>query len=102
MAGTWKASPSPDATVTLKLEADGTYSWDVSNKGQQTSSVSGRAYYVNNVLSLTHEDGPPLAGKIESRDPSKFALRLMGGGANAPLLNFALSAVTDSKQDKKS
>ena len=88
MAGTWKANPSPDTTVTLKLEADGAYTWDVSNKGQQTSSVNGHAYYVNNVLSLTQENGPPLAGKVESRDAKKFSFHLMGGGANTPALNF--------------
>jgi hypothetical protein len=41
------------------------------------------------VLSLTQEEGPPLAGKIESKEPSKFVFRLMGGGSNAPALTFS-------------
>jgi hypothetical protein len=90
--GTWKAAPSPDTTITLALQADGAFKWDVANKGQQQESVSGRAVYVNNVLSLTQEDGPPLAGKIESKDASKFVFRLMGGGASAPALTFSRSA----------
>jgi tetratricopeptide (TPR) repeat protein len=88
LAGTWKANPSPDTTVTFKLEADGAYTWNVDTKGQRNASISGRAYYLDNVLSLTQDDGPPLAGKVESRDASKFAFRLMGGGSNAPVLNF--------------
>jgi hypothetical protein len=88
LAGTWKAAPSADTAITLALEADGAYKWDVANKGQEAGSISGQAYYVNNVLSLTQEDGPPLAGKIESKEPNKFVFRLMGGGNNAPALTF--------------
>jgi hypothetical protein len=40
------------------------------------------------VLSLTQQDGPPLAGKIESMEPNKFVFRLMGGRNNAPALTF--------------
>jgi tetratricopeptide (TPR) repeat protein len=88
LVGTWKAAPAADINITLALEADGAFKWDVANKGKQTDSIAGRAYFVNDVLSLTHENGPPLAGKIESKDASKFVFRLMGGGNNAPALTF--------------
>jgi tetratricopeptide (TPR) repeat protein len=88
MMGTWKASPSADITITLKLETDGAFQWDVAHKGQPDGSISGRAYYLDNVLSLTQENGPPLAGKIESKEPNKFSMRLMGGRNNAPALTF--------------
>jgi hypothetical protein len=88
LTGTWKAAPTPDTAITLALQADGEYTWDVANKGQTQGTISGRAVYVNNVLSLTQEEGPPLAGKIESKDSSKFVFRLMGGGRNAPALTF--------------
>jgi tetratricopeptide (TPR) repeat protein len=88
LTGTWKAAPSADTTITLALEADGAFKWDVANKGQQNGSISGRAYYVNNVLSLTQEDGQPLAGKVESKEPNKFVFRIMGGRNNAPALTF--------------
>ncbi len=65
------------------------FTWDVANKGKPNESISGRAVYVNDVLSLTQENGPPLAGKIESKDASKFVFRLMGGGNNAPALTFS-------------
>ena len=88
LAGTWKAAPSADTAITLELKAGGEFTWNVANKGQQQQSITGRAVYVDNVLSLTQEDGPPLAGKIESKDASKFVFHLMGGGNNAPALTF--------------
>ncbi len=88
LTGTWKAAPSPDTAITLALQPDGEYKWDVANKGQTQATITGRAVYVNNVLSLIQEDGPPLAGKVESKDASKFVFRLMGGGNNAPALTF--------------
>jgi tetratricopeptide (TPR) repeat protein len=88
LIGTWKAAPSPDVTLTFALEADGAYTWNITHKGQQKQSITGRAVYVNNVLSLTQENGPPLAGKIDSKDASKFVFHLMGGGNNAPALTF--------------
>ena len=88
LTGTWKAAPSPDTAITLALKADGEFTWNVANKGQQNQSIHGRAVYVNDVLSLTQEEGPPLAGKIESKDATKFTFRLMGGGNNAPALTF--------------
>jgi hypothetical protein len=71
-----------------RAPADGAYRWEVVNKGQKQGTISGRAVYVNNVLSLTQEEGPPLAGKIESKDSSQFVFHLMGGGNNAPALTF--------------
>jgi hypothetical protein len=75
--------------ITLTLEADGAYTWNIANKGQRSESISGKAVYVNDVLSLTQENGPPLAGKIESKDASKFVFHLMGGANNAPALTFS-------------
>jgi hypothetical protein len=70
------------------LQPDGEYTWGIANKGQEPQTISGRAVYVNDVLSLTQEEGPPLAGKVESKDSNKFVFHLMGGGNNAPALTF--------------
>ena len=88
LTGTWKAAPSPDVAITLTIGADGAFKWDVASKGQPQGSISGRAVYVDNVLSLTQEEGPPLAGKIESKDAKQFVFHFMGGGNNAPSLTF--------------
>jgi tetratricopeptide (TPR) repeat protein len=88
LVGTWKAAPAADTNITLALEADGAFKWDFNKTGKRGESIAGRAYFVNDVLSLTQENGPPLAGKVESKDASKFVFRLMGGGSNAPALTF--------------
>jgi hypothetical protein len=88
LTGTWKAAPAPDTAITLELQPDGAFTWSVTNKGREPESITGRAVYVDNVLSLTQEEGPPLAGKIESKDASKFVFHFMGGGNNAPALTF--------------
>jgi hypothetical protein len=88
LSGTWKANASPDTAVSLALQTDGAFTWSVSNKGQQQESLSGRAAYVNDILSLAQENGPPLSGKIESKEANKFVFHIMGGGANAPSLTF--------------
>ena len=74
--------------MTLALQPDGEFTWEVSSKGQMQQAVTGRAVYVNDVLSLTQADGPPLAGKVESKHSSKFVFRMMGGANNAPALTF--------------
>jgi tetratricopeptide (TPR) repeat protein len=88
MTGTWKAAPASDTAITLAIDPDGAYTWNVVSKGQQQRSITGQAVYLKNVLSLTQENGPPLAGKIDSNDASKFVFHLMGGGNNAPALTF--------------
>jgi tetratricopeptide (TPR) repeat protein len=88
LTGTWKAAPSADTAITLSIQKDGAFTWDVANKGQQAESIRGRAVYVNDVLSLTQDEGPPLAGKVESKEATKFVFHLMGGGSNAPKLTF--------------
>jgi tetratricopeptide (TPR) repeat protein len=71
----------------VKLEPKGPALGIVCDRVDQSQGI-GRAVYVNNVLSLTQEEGPPLTGKIESKDAGKFTFRLMGGGNNAPALTF--------------
>ena len=49
MAGTWKAQPSPDVSITLTLEPDGQFAWDVDTKGQK-QSLTGNAGFKDNEL----------------------------------------------------
>jgi tetratricopeptide (TPR) repeat protein len=88
LTGTWKAAPSPNTTITLVLQPDSDFMWEVAKKGQEGQSITGRAVYVNQVLGLTQENGPSLSGKVESIDKSKFIFHLMGGGRNAPTVAF--------------
>src|SRR5262249_7919553 len=34
MAGTWKSQPAPDLSIALTLQEGGTFTWDVTSKGQ--------------------------------------------------------------------
>jgi len=86
LAGTWKSQAGPGTTITLTLQNDGAFNWSVANKGR-TESLSGKAAYRDNVLTLSQEEGPPLAGKVEGIQPNQFAFRLLGND-KAPPLNF--------------
>jgi tetratricopeptide (TPR) repeat protein len=67
MAGKWTAKPAPDVTITLSLQKDGTYAWEVAEKGR-TQTLTGQASYKDNTLALLQDDGPPLVGKVTLND----------------------------------
>ncbi len=85
--GTWKASPNTDTAITLTHNPDGTFVWDVVNKGQ-SKPIKGKSIYKNDILALAQTDGPPLAGKITWSGTDKFNFRLVGNGPEDPGLNF--------------
>ncbi len=87
MAGTWKASPSPDVSITLKLEQDGQFAWEVDTKGQK-QSISGQAGFKDNELALLQPEGPPLVGKITQSTPDQFVFAPKGAGDKAAGLTF--------------
>jgi tetratricopeptide (TPR) repeat protein len=87
MAGTWKAQPAPDVSITLTLQPDGQFAWDVDSKGQK-QSLSGNAGFKDNELALFQQDGPPLIGKVTQSDANKFVFAPTGSGDKAPGLTF--------------
>lgn len=87
LIGTWKAHPQTDSTIVLTLKKDGGYSWDFNDQGK-TRSVVGQARYLDGVLSLVQDQGPPLAGKIENPTAAGFGFKLLGA-ENAPILKFS-------------
>ena len=87
MAGTWKAQPAPDVSITLTLQADGQFAWDVDSKGQK-QSLTGNAGFKDNELALFQKEGPPLIGKITQSDANKFVFAPTGSGDKAPGLTF--------------
>ena len=97
LTGAWKAAPSPDTAITLAIQADGGFTWNVANKGQPNESITGRAVYVNDVLSLTQEEGPPLAGKIESKEASKLYSASWAGATTLPRSRSAAEWVTEGR-----
>jgi tetratricopeptide (TPR) repeat protein len=88
LAGTWKASPNANTTITLTYNADGSYTWDVATNGR-SKPIKGKAQFEDGVLALTQENGPPLAGKLTWDGPDKFNFRLVGNGPEDPGLSFS-------------
>ena len=87
MAGTWKAQPAPDVAITLTLQEDGQYAWEVDTKGQK-QSINGQAGFKDNELALFQKEGPPLIGKITQNEPNKFVFAPGGSVEKAPGLTF--------------
>jgi hypothetical protein len=72
--------------IALKIGDDGGFTWDVTTKGE-TQTITGQAGFLDGVLSLTQEDGPPLAGKVENVTEKGFGFKPLGG-PNAPTISF--------------
>jgi tetratricopeptide (TPR) repeat protein len=87
LAGLWKAQPGPGVTVTLKLAADGAFSWSVEEKGR-TQSIEGLAGFQDGVLALNQEDGPPLVGKITRQGDKAFFFKPPGAPDSVKGLEF--------------
>jgi tetratricopeptide (TPR) repeat protein len=87
MAGTWKASPAADVAITLTLQQDGQFSWEVDTKGQK-QSISGQAGFKDNELALVQAEGPPLVGKVTQNGPDQFVFAPAGAGGKSPGLTF--------------
>ncbi len=85
--GQWKAQPTPDVTITLNLQADGQFGWEVNNKGQK-QEISGQAGYNDNTLALLQAEGPPLIGKITREGDNKFVFAPPGSKDKGGSLTF--------------
>ncbi len=90
MVGTWIANPDPKVKITLVLSPTGEFSWGVTQDGR-TQTIQGQAGYQDEVLILSQQDGPPLAGKITFDDEKKqFGFKPPGSPDDVPGLSFAL------------
>ena len=96
LLGTWKAQPQAGVTITLNLKQDGKFAWDFTNQGK-TQSLTGDANYVDGVLSLSQENGPPLAGKIDGLGPNGFEFKLLGAANDAA---FEIHEVNAAKENR--
>ena len=91
LVGTWKAQPSPDLSITLTLQADGQFAWEVDTKGQK-QTLTGQAGFKDNTLALLQEEGPPLVGKVDRGGGQQVhLLTATGANAKSPGLTFTKS-----------
>jgi tetratricopeptide (TPR) repeat protein len=87
LVGTWTAKPNADVAITLNLQEDGQFSWEVDNKGQK-QTLAGQAGYKDHELALLQTDGPPLVGKVTQDAPNKFVFAPPGAADKAAGLTF--------------
>jgi len=71
LVGTWKAQPAADLTITLTLQADGKFVWEVDTKGEK-QTLTGQAGFKDNTLALLQKAGPPLVGKVTEQGGNTF------------------------------
>ena len=73
--------------ITLVLARGGGFTWAVTQTGQ-TQTIQGQSGYKDDVLVLTQQEGPPLAGKVGNVNDKGFGFQLLGD-PKAPTLAFA-------------
>jgi tetratricopeptide (TPR) repeat protein len=91
LIGTWTAKPNQDVAITLTLQQDGQFAWEVDNKGQK-QTLSGQSGYKDNELALLQADGPPLIGKVTQNAPNTFVFAPPGAADKAAGLTFTKSS----------
>ncbi len=87
LVGTWKAQPTPDLSISLTIQADGKFTWQVDSKGQK-ETLTGQAGFKDSTLALLQAEGPPLVGKVSDEAAGKFVFTPAGAGDKAPGLTF--------------
>jgi tetratricopeptide (TPR) repeat protein len=88
IVGTWTASPAQGTSIALTVNADGTFVWKVTDKGQ-TRQLAGEETFGNDMLTLAQKDGTPMVGKVTWQDASHFTFQAAGGGPSDPGLSFS-------------
>jgi tetratricopeptide (TPR) repeat protein len=88
ITGTWHAQPVAGTSVDLTLEPSGTFTWQVTQKGQQ-QQFAGTYTYADGLLTLAQEKGPTLVGRVSWKDPKHVTFRIVGDGPDDPGLNFS-------------
>jgi hypothetical protein len=74
-------------TITLTLEKEGQFAWEVDTKGQK-ETINGQAGFKDKELALLQSEGPPLVGKVTQSSPDKFVFTPAGAGEKATGLTF--------------
>ncbi|SIO58573.1 Tetratricopeptide repeat-containing protein [Singulisphaera sp. GP187] len=87
ISGAWTVQPSPDTSVSLTIQADGAFHWQVAQKGQ-TREFAGHSNFGGGILTLVPDKGLPIVGRVSWTDPSHMTFRVIGDRPDAPGLSF--------------
>lgn len=90
LVGAWKAAPDATTAIDLTLQADGSFTWNVTQQGK-AQPIAGTYTYGGGVLTLvrTGAENDAMVGRVSWKDASNFAFHALGGGADDPGLNFS-------------
>jgi hypothetical protein len=83
----WKAKPADDVAITLNIEKDGKFTWEVETKGRK-ETLTGQAGFKDGTLALFQAEGQPLAGKVTQEKPDSFVFSPAGSSDKSPGLTF--------------
>ncbi len=91
LAGTWAATPSKDAKITLAMQDGGAFTWTATNPGKPPMNIAGKLTFAGGILTLAAQGGQngALVGQVAWQDADNFSFRLVGGPPHDPGLKFA-------------
>ena len=88
ISGTWTSKPNADTSVSVTIQPDGAFRWDLNLKGQ-AKQFTGTSTFASGILTLVPENIPPIVGKVSWADVNHMTFRAIGDNAPAPGLNFS-------------
>lgn len=88
IAGTWNAQPAAATGITLAIQPDGTFNWQVKRKGE-VQQFSGKSTFGQGLLTLAQDKGPVLVGRLDWKDANHMTFRIVGDGPDDPGLSFS-------------
>ena len=88
ITGTWTAKPNADTSVSLTIQPEGAFQWNLDLKGQ-AKKFTGTSTFANGILTLVPENIPPIVGKVSWADVNHMTFHAVGDNAQAPGLSFS-------------
>jgi tetratricopeptide (TPR) repeat protein len=88
LAGNWTARPAAETTINLRVGDDGTFTWNVTQKGKPTQ-LTGKWSLTDDLLTLAQAgQGGALVGRITWQADDKWTFRVLGTGSDDQGLSF--------------
>ena len=88
LAGTWRATPAPGATIETTLEPDAHFVW-TATQGGQTETFTGTYNRQGDSLVFNRVDGQTMNGVLTMKGNNAFQFRLKNTDPNDPGLEFS-------------
>jgi tetratricopeptide (TPR) repeat protein len=89
LAGNWKAQPSQDTTIDLRMGDDKTFTWTVTQKGKPRP-ITGTWSLADDVLTLAQSgQGSAMVGRVAREEENRWNFRVIGTAPQDPGLVFS-------------